>query len=119
MRSTIDAFQFIRDVACDWDDSKYLEAEPAKYITVARKAKGTDNWFVGGKTDAARTSVVKLDFLDKGKKYACAIYQDGKNADYEKNPKSYQIIHKTVKKGDVLKIKEARGGGFAISLLAK
>ena len=114
-----DAFQFIRDVACDWDDSKYIEAEPAKYITVARKAKGTDNWFVGGKTDAARTSVVKLDFLDKGKKYACAIYQDGKNADYEKNPKSYQIIHKTVKKGDVLKIKEARGGGFAISLLAK
>ena len=114
-----DAFQFIRDVACDWDDSKYLEAEPAKYITVARKAKGTDNWFVGGKTDAARTSVVKLDFLDKGKKYACAIYQDGKNADYEKNPKSYQIIHKTVKKGDVLKINEARGGGFAISLLAK
>ena len=114
-----DAFQFIRDVACDWDDSKYLEAEPAKYITVARKAKGTDNWFVGGKTDAARTAVVKLDFLDKGKKYACAIYQDGKNADYEKNPKSYQIIHKTVKKGDVLKIKEARGGGFAISLLAK
>ena len=114
-----DAFQFIRDVACDWDDSKYIEAEPAKYITVARKAKGTDNWFVGGKTDAARTSVVKLDFLDKGKKYACAIYQDGKNADYEQNPKSYQIIHKTVKKGDVLKIKEARGGGFAISLLAK
>mgnify|MGYP000015433944 CR=1 FL=1 len=114
-----DAFQFIRDVACDWDDSKYLEAEPAKYITVARKAKGTDNWFVGGKTDAARTAVVKLDFLDKGKKYVCAIYQDGKNADYEKNPKSYQIIHKTVKKGDVLKINEARGGGFAISLLAK
>ena len=114
-----DAFQFIRDVACDWDDSKYLEAEPAKYITVARKAKGTDNWFVGGKTDAARTAVVKLDFLDKGKKYACAIYQDGKTADYEKNPKSYQIIHKTVKKGDVLKINEARGGGFAISLLAK
>ena len=114
-----DAFQFIRDVACDWDDSKYLEAEPAKYITVARKAKGTDNWFIGGKTDAARTAVVKLDFLDKGKKYVCAIYQDGKNADYEKNPKSYKIVHKTVKKGDVLKINEARGGGFAISLLAK
>ncbi len=115
-----DAFQFIRDVACDWDDSKYLEAEPAKYITVARKAKGTDNWFVGGKTDAeARTAVVKLDFLDKGKKYDCAIYQDGKDADYEKNPKAYQIVHKTVKKGDVIKVKEARGGGFAISLLAK
>ena len=71
------------------------------------------------KSPIARTAVVKLDFLDKGKKYACAIYQDGKNADYEKNPKSYQIIHKTVKKGDVLKINEARGGGFAISLLAK
>ena len=115
-----DAFQFIRDVACDWDDSKYLEAEPAKYITVARKAKGTDNWFVGGKTDAeARTAVVRLDFLDKGRKYDCAIYQDGKDADYERNPKAYQIIHKTVKRGDVLKIKEARGGGFAISLMAK
>ena len=68
---------------------------------------------------AARTAVVKLDFLDKGKKYVCAIYQDGKTADYEKNPKSYKIVHKTVKKGDVLKINEARGGGFAISLLAK
>ena len=115
-----DAFQFIRDVACDWDDSKYLEAEPAKYITVARKAKGTDNWFVGGKTDAeARTAVVRLDFLDKGRKYDCAIYQDSKDADYERNPKAYQIIHKTVKRGDVLKIKEERGGGFAISMMAK
>ena len=115
-----DAFQFIRDVACDWDDSKYLEAEPAKYITVARKAKGTDNWFVGGKTgEEARTAVVRLDFLDKGRKYDCAIYQDAKDADYEHNPKAYQILHKTVKKGDVLKIKEARGGGFAVSLIAK
>ena len=115
-----DAFQFIRDVACDWDDSKYLEAEPAKYITVARKAKGTDNWFVGGKTgEEARTAVVRLNFLDKGRKYDCAIYQDAKDADYEHNPKAYQILHKTVKKDDVLKIKEARGGGFAVSLIAK
>ena len=115
-----DAFQFIRDVACDWDDSKYLEAEPAKYITVARKAKGTDNWFVGGKTgEEARTAVVRLDFLDKGRKYDCAIYQDAKDADYEHNPKADQSLHKTVKKGDVLKIKEARGGGFAVSLIAK
>ena len=107
-------------MACDWDDSKYLEAEPAKYITVARKAKGTDNWFVGGKTgEEARTAVVRLDFLDKGRKYDCVIYQDAKNADYEYNPKAYQILHKTVKKGDVLKIKEARGGGFAVSLIAK
>ena len=115
-----DAFQFIRDVACDWDDSRYLEAEPAKYITVARKAKGTDNWFVGGKTgEETHTAVVKLDFLDKGRKYECAIYQDAPDADYEKNPKAYRITHRTVNKGDVLKIKEARGGGFAISLMAK
>ena len=112
-----DAFQFIRDVACDWDDSRYLEAEPAEYITVARKAKGTDNWFVGGKTNNARQTTVKLDFLDKGAKYKCAIYQDGKNADYETNPKAYTIIHRTVKKGDVIKVKQARGGGFAVSLI--
>ena len=114
-----DAFQFIRDVACDWDDSKYIEAEPAKYITVARKAKGTDDWFVGGKTgEEEHLAVVKLDFLDKGRKYECAIYQDAADADYEKNPKAYKIVHKTVKKGDTLKIKEARGGGFAVSLKA-
>ena len=115
-----DAFQFIRDVACDWDDSKYIEAEPAKYITVARKAKGTDNWFVGGKTgEEARNAVVKLDFLDKGKKYECTIYQDAADADYEKNPKAYRITKRTVKHGDVLKIREARGGGFAVSIMAK
>ena len=115
-----DAFQFIRDVACDWDDSRYLEAEPARYITVARKAKGTDNWFVGGKTDAtARTAVVKLDFLDKGRKYECTVYADAKDADYENNPKAYTITKKTVKAGDVLKIHEVRGGGFAVSLMAK
>ena len=115
-----DAFQFIRDVACDWDDSRYLEAEPAKYITVARKAKGTDNWFVGGKCDAeGHKSVVRLDFLDKGRKYDCAIYQDAPDADYQKNPSAYVITHRTVKKGDVLKLKQARGGGFAVSLMAK
>ena len=115
-----DAFQFIRDVACDWDDSKYLEAEPARYITVARKAKGTNNWFIGGKTNEnARTAVVKLDFLDKGRKYECTIYADAKDADYEKNPKAYTITKKTVKAGDILKIDEARGGGFAVSLMTK
>lgn len=114
-----DAFQFIRDVACDWDDSKYLAAEPAKYITVARKAKGTDNWFIGGKTDGeSRQETIKLDFLDKGRKYECTVYADAKDADYENNPKAYTITKKTVKKGDVLKIKEARGGGFAVSLIA-
>lgn len=115
-----DAFQFIRDVAVDWDDSKYLEAEPGDYITVARKAKGTDNWFVGGKCDEnGHKAVVKLDFLDKGRKYDCTIYADAKDAHYEKNPKAYEITHKTVKKGDVLKLTEAPGGGFAVSLIAQ
>ena len=112
-----DAFQFIRDVAVDWDDSKYLEAEPGDYITIARKAKGTDNWFIGGKCDEnGHKSVVKLDFLDEGKKYECAIYQDAKDAHYETNPKAYTIVRRTVKKGDVLKLQQAPGGGFAVSL---
>ena len=115
-----DAFQFIRDVACDWDDSRYLEAEPADYITVARKAKGTDNWFVGGKCDEnGHTAVVKLDFLDKGRKYDCTIYADAKDAHYETNPQAYTITRKVVKAGQMLKIPEAPGGGFAISLIAK
>ena len=115
-----DAFQFIRDVACDWDESIYLEAEPADYITVARKAKGTDNWFVGGKCDEnGHDAVVKLDFLDKGRKYECTIYADAKDAHYDTNPQAYTITKKTVKKGDTLKLHEAPGGGFAVSLMAK
>ncbi len=115
-----DAFQFIRDVACDWDESIYLEAEPADYITVARKAKGTDNWFIGGKCDEnGHQAVIKLDFLDKGRKYDCTIYADAKDAHYETNPQAYVILHKTVKQGDVLKVKEAPGGGFAVSLKIK
>ena len=115
-----DAFQFIRDVACDWDDSRYLEAEPADYITVARKAKGTENWFIGGKCDEnGHKSVVKLDFLEKGRKYNCTIYADAKDAHYEKNPKAYTITHRVVKQGDVLKMTAAPGGGFAISLIAQ
>ncbi|MCF0201938.1 MAG: glycoside hydrolase family 97 protein [Bacteroidaceae bacterium] len=112
-----DAFQFIRDVACDWDDSKYLEAEPAKYVTVARKAKGTDNWFVGGKCDAdGHTTTLTFDFLDNGVRYEAAIYQDAPDAHYEKNPKAYKITKKVIKKGTKLTIKQAPGGGFAISL---
>ena len=115
-----DAFQFIRDVAVDWDDSRYLEAEPADYITVARKAKGTDNWFIGGKCDEnGHKSVIKLDFLDKGRKYDCTIYADAKDAHYEKNPQAYTITRRVVKAGDVLKVNEAPGGGFAVSLIAK
>jgi len=115
-----DAFQFIRDVAVDWSDSKYLEAEPGAYITVARKAKGTDNWFVGGKcNEDGHSAMIKFDFLDKGRKYRCDIYQDAKDADYEKNPKAYKISHRMVKRGDVINIKEVRGGGFGMALFAK
>ncbi len=113
-----DAFQFIRDVACDWDESRYLEAEPADYITVARKAKGTDNWFIGGKCDEqGHRSVIKLDFLDKGTTYECTIYADAQDADYERNPKAYSITKRKVKRGDTLKLTQARGGGFAVSLM--
>lgn len=112
-----DAFQFIRDVATDWDDSRYLEAEPARYITVARKAKGTDRWFIGGKcNEEGHQSDLRLDFLDKGKKYVCTVYADAKDADYEKNPKAYTITRRTVKQGDRLRLKMAPGGGFAVSL---
>lgn len=112
-----DAFQFIRDVATDWDDSRYLEAEPARYITVARKAKGTDRWFIGGKcNEDGHQSDLRLDFLDKGKKYVCTVYADAKDADYEKNPKAYVITRRTVKQGDRLRLKMAPGGGFAVSL---
>ena len=114
-----DAFQFIRDVAVDWDDSRYIEAEPGDYITVARRAKGTDNWFVGGKCDEnGHRAVVKLDFLDPGRRYECTIYKDAPDADYEKNPKAYVITRQTVKRGQTLKVDEARGGGFAVSLKA-
>lgn len=112
-----DAFQFIRDVATDWDDSRYLEAEPARYITVARKAKGTDRWFIGGKcNEDGHQSDLRLDFLDKGKKYVCTVYADAKDADYEKNPKAYVVTRRTVKQGDRLRLKMAPGGGFAVSL---
>lgn len=115
-----DALQFIRDMAIDWDDSKYIEAEPGDYITVARKAKGTDSWFLGGKCDEQGHKVdVKLDFLDAGRKYEATIYADAKDAHYLTNPKAYTITRKTVKKGDVLKMIEAPGGGFVVSIMAK
>lgn len=114
----MDAFQFIKDVAVDWDDSKYLEAEPGDYITVARKAKGTNNWFVGCTSDEnGHLSNLSLDFLDPGKKYQATIYADAKNADYEKNPQAYQIAHRVVTNKTKLKLKAAPGGGYAISLI--
>ena len=116
----MDAFQFIKDVAVDWDKSIYLEAEPMEYITAARKAKGSDNWFVGGVTGMkVHQSTVKLDFLDKGKKYVATIYQDAKNANYKTNPQAYVITKKTVTSKSVLKLNSVAGGGFAISILAQ
>ena len=115
-----DAFQFIKDVPCDWSRSIYLEAEPADYITVARQDKNSNDWYIGGKCDEnGHKSVLKLDFLDNDYVYDCTIYADAKNADYKNNPKAYKITHKKVKKGDVLKLTMAPGGGFAISLEAR
>ena len=114
----IDAFQFIKDVAVDWDDSKYLEAEPGDYITAARKAKGTNNWFVGGITDEnARTANFTLDFLEPGKQYVATLYADGKDADYKENPTSYQIKKGIVTSKTKMSVKLARSGGFALSLI--
>ena len=115
-----DAFQFIKDVPCDWSQSIYLEAEPADYITVARQDKNSNDWYIGGKCDDnGHKSVLKLDFLDKDYVYDCTIYADAKDADYKNNPKAYKITHKKVKKGDVLKLTMAPGGGFAVSLEAR
>ena len=114
----LDAFQFIKDVAVDWDDSKYLEAEPGDYITVARKAKGTGNWFVGGITDEnARVSTFTLDFLEPGKEYVATLYADAKDADYEKNPTAYQIKKGIVTGKTKMSVKLARSGGFGLSLI--
>lgn len=116
----LDAFQFIKDVALDWDDTKILAAEPGEYIHTARKAKGKDEWFVGGITDEnARTFVVDFSFLPKGAKYEATIYEDGKDADYEKNPQSYNIYKKVVDSKTKLPIKLARSGGYAISIKKK
>jgi hypothetical protein len=113
----LDAFQFIEDVAVDWDDSKVLEAEPGDYITIARKAKGKSSWFVGSTCDEqGRTSTINLGFLDPGKKYLATIYADGKDAHYEKNPQAYAIRKVTVTNKTKLTQYCAPGGGYAISI---
>jgi len=114
----LDAFRFIKDVAIDWDDSKYLEAEPGDYITVARKAKGTGNWFVGSIADEnGHTSHLTLDFLEPGKQYTATIYADADDAHYDKNPKDYTISNKKVTSKTKLLLKAAPGGGYAISII--
>lgn len=114
----LDAFQFIKDVALDWDDSKYLEAEPGQYVTVARKAKGTGNWFVGSVGgEQPRTSSIRFDFLDKGKSYIATIYADAKDAHYKTNPQAYTITKVVVTSKSKLSQFVAAGGGYAISII--
>ena len=113
----MDAFQFIKDVAVDWDDSRYLAAEPGQYIMAARKEKGADNWFVGAVTnEEQRTLELNFDFLDKDTRYVATLYADGKDADYATNPDSYKITTGIVTSKSSIKVKMARGGGFAISI---
>lgn len=117
-RKHMDAFQFIKDVAVDWDQSEYIEAEPGDYITIARKAKGSNNWFVGGITDEnARVATFTLNFLDPDKKYVATLYADGADADYQTNPTAYTIKKGIVTNKTKMNIKEARSGGFALSLI--
>jgi len=112
-----DAFQFIKDVAVDWQDSKYLEAEPGAYLTVARKAKNTGKWFVGSVGgEEARTSNIVFDFLDNGKQYIATVYADAANAHYKTNPQAYTIRKIVVTNKTKLQQFVAAGGGYAISL---
>jgi hypothetical protein len=114
----MDAFQFIKDVAVDWDDTKILMAEPGDYIVEARKAKGKDNWFMGAITDEnARSFAQSLNFLDAGKNYIATIYRDGDKADWKNNPEEYVIEKFIVNNKTNLKLKLAPGGGSAISLI--
>lgn len=113
-----DAFQFIKDVAADWDETEVLEAEPGDYLTIARKAKGTENWFLGAITDEnAKKSIIALDFLTPGKKYEAIIYQDGKGADWKKDPLNYEIKKIKVTAKSKLNLKLAPGGGTAVSFI--
>ncbi len=113
-----DAFQFIKDVAVDWDDSKYLEAEPGEYITIARKAKGTGNWFVGNVAgNNGHISNLTFSFLEPGKVYVATIYADADKADYKTNPQAYTITKGVITNKTKLKLKSAAAGGYAISLI--
>jgi hypothetical protein len=113
----MDAFQFIKDVAVDWDDTKIISAEPGDYITIARKAKGKDDWYLGAITDEnSRVENVTLDFLDKDKMYVATIYADAKDAQWERNPMAYEIKSYLVNAKTSLRLRLAEGGGAAVSL---
>ena len=114
----LDAFQFIKDVPVEWSNSKYVEAEPGYYITIARKDKNSNNWFVGNSNGYnVRTSTITLDFLEKGKKYEATIYADAVDADYKTNPQAYKISKQKVTNKTKLKLRTAAGGGYAISIV--
>lgn len=113
----MDAFQFIKDVALDWDESNYLEAEPGAYITIARKAKGTSDWYVGCTAgEGGHTSKLVFDFLDPGKQYVATVYADAKDADWKENPQAYTITKGLLTAKSKLNLHAANGGGYAISI---
>jgi len=113
----MDAFQFIKDVPVDWQKSVYLEAEPGRYITIARKDKHSNDWYVGCTAhEGGHTSELLLNFLDKGKKYEATIYADAKDANWKTNPKAYTITKQKVNAKTKLKLTAAQGGGYAISI---
>ena len=114
----MDAFQFIKDVAVDWDDTKILEAEPGEFVTIARKQRNRENWFAGAITNEnARTSQISLSFLPKGKKYTATIYADASDADWKSNPMAYKITSQTVTSETILSIPLAPGGGVAVAMI--
>ena len=115
-----DAFQFIVDVPVEWDEPYYLEAEPYEYVTIARKQKDKDAWFVGSTNGyEPRTSTLDLGFLPAGRKYTATIYADAKDAHYKNNPQAYTITTKTVTSKTKLKLFEAAGGGYAVKIEPK
>jgi hypothetical protein len=117
-KDKMDAFQFIKDVAVDWDKTVYLAAEPGDYVMIARNQKNSSNWFVGAANDEnARDLSIDFSFLPKGKKYVAKMYMDGKDASWDKNPESYQIVSQTVTKDSKLQLHLASGGGAAISIM--
>lgn len=116
----MDLFQFIKDVAVDWDDTKILEAEPGRYVTIARKAKGTNNWFIGCVAgEEGHESTLNFDFLEKNKNFKATIYCDAKDAHYKNNPQAYEITRQNITADTEIKLKAASGGGYAISLFAE
>jgi hypothetical protein len=115
----MDAFEWIRGVPVDWDDTKILEAEPGDYLTIARKGKGSENWYLGAIADEnARTMKVSLGFLDKGRRYKATVYKDGAGADWKTNPEAYTIEAMEVNSGSELVVRLAPGGGCAVSFVA-